>query len=656
MWKRPRWSDSGISKDVEGDAERHPLRCEVEGIALAIAMSLPSFGPISLAAGAGFGIAAGTWAIALGLTYIGLAAGLTLAPMALRALIGKPGTVPPADGQVITRQSLPSRKRSYGLVSRGGDTAFQEYRAKLYWEILHNQGQIDSFVAYFLGNTEVQLNGVSRDVLSGKPWADPIGTTKSKVKIYSMTGTAAQTAFPQLVSAFAVPGFGVWGGAIVDLSNHRWRGVAKSLIVYENITGADATKYYGSGVPPLRVILRSSLIYDPRNGAQIADGDPDRPTDNGWTYSDNAGMVLLDYLRHPDGWKRRAPGPSARRMVPISRFYLPEWLAFISCCDEDVTLQNGMTEKRWRLAGTYDLTGDPKTVLEDMQKACDAEVYIRGDGKIGIHGGRWMPPQITIPQKHIVSHSLKPGSGKLTAFNRLNLKYCDPEQDFQMVDADIWRDEDNIALRGEEIAHSDELTWCPSHRQCRAIGKIMLALNNPEWQGDVVTNAFGLKQKARENPTVSFEIPEYFDARPFRRTKYKPASNLSVVEWSICSVDKDAYDWNPAEDEGNAPEVSPDTTNDNLIEVPASYAATAAAGPRLSLSWAAYSISNGIYSYEVNWRKVGDPIWQARRTATGATSFLSPIVLAGQTYETRIKRLSPALRASDWTSTINVNT
>lgn len=597
-------------------------------------------------------------AIAVGLSYgVGL---LTKKPQAGQQSLG---AQPPQSAQVTSRQSLPARTRSYGTVCRGGSISFEEVNRNtgtpvvivpgfspitaavpgttdLYVEMLQGQGEIDSVIDHFLGDTEVQIDDAGL-ITVGEPYANA-----GVIRIFNMLGTADQEAFTYLTGTF--PG-------IVD-DTHRWRGVPKTLIVYYGVPNDQIGTFYGAGPPPYRCIQKSALLYDPREETQIADGDPDRPRASNWEYEDLAGLVMLDYMRHPDGFKRKAPQSGTRKMVPIARFYMPEWIAYINCCDEEVPLKAGGTEKRYRLCGTYDMTSDPKDVLQSMQDACDAEIYTRGDGTIGIHGGKWDAPTVDVANKYLLSHSLKPGTKKLTAYNVLNVKYTAPDNDYQLVDMDPLRDEANITLRGEELNKSVQLIWCPSHGQARRIAKIMRAKDNPEWQGTIVTTPYGLKGIGQR--TINFEVADYGINRSFLRTSFKPAPNLSTVEFSIVSLDATAYAWDPETEEGDAPPIPVDTTQDATIPVPADFVALAGSiavqgGVSGSVIVASWTTVRSTFAYEINWQLASGLAddWNSIRVPPGTTSWQSPVLQDATIYNIRLRSITPAVRASAWTPT-----
>src|SRR5690606_18435749 len=113
---------------------------------------------------------------------------------------------------------------------------------------------------------------------------------------------------------------------------------------------------------------------------------------------------------------------------------LDSFAAFADLCDEAVPLAEGGTEKRYRLWGIYQLTDEPDAVIQRMRRTCAAEFYQTPEGKIGIRGGKWEPPTVTIGEKHILGHSLEQGNNRFSAFNELKLTYTSPEHDYQSME------------------------------------------------------------------------------------------------------------------------------------------------------------------------------------------------------------------------------
>src|SRR5690606_23810070 len=130
---------------------------------------------------------------------------------------------------------------------------------------------------------------------------------------------------------------------------------------------------------------RLSKVYDPREVGH----DPADP--GTWAWSENAGLAILDYLTHPDGMR-----------LSKDDCDLESFAAFADLCDEAVPLAAGGTEKRYRLWGVYQLTDEPDAVIQRMRRACDAEFYQTPEGKIGIRGGKWEAPTVTLREGQIL--------------------------------------------------------------------------------------------------------------------------------------------------------------------------------------------------------------------------------------------------------------
>lgn len=634
----------------EGPGFRTTALRGAEAIGLAIAAALPEIGLGTVAFGTTtYATLLGGAVLTAGTIGVSQVVGALLAPK-----LGSSAQTAAAN-QITIRQSLPTRKRSYGQIKIAGAVGFEEvdggvvfdtvtYAQNFWLQQLTGQGEIDAVTEHWLADDQVLIGGPGiflNWVITGKWFPGSL----QQVYIRSKLGAIDQTAMEELVEVFG-PDY---------TTDHRWAGVPNTLLSFvAPTTAAIAQALYPSGPPNYRQVQRSALLYDPRNGTQIADGDPDRPRDSNWAFSDLAGLVLLDYLRHPDGYNRKRIG-DARAMLPIAKFRVADWIAFTNTCDEDVPRKGGGTEKRWRLAGTYDMTTPPKQVLQGMLDACDAELYRHKDGTIGIRGGAWTEATATIDDSikpGVIEHSLKRGQGKNAACNIINAKYTSARHDYQQVDMDTWIDQDNIDLRGEELPVDLDLSWSPSHGQARRIAKIQMHKRNPQWMGTLVAGPAGLT--AFNQRILRCVVDDLGIDQSFLMTSYAPVETLERTTIGIASFGSEAYDWNAELEEGTRPAVSVVTMADSTVPVPTDVEAEVIFDPAVGdfIMRASFANTSGFTLYFEA---------QYEETGAGPDAWLDVNVpddaLAGQTdgpvdrtleYDAQVRSITPAGKASLW--------
>jgi hypothetical protein len=573
---------------------------------------------------------------------------------------GAHSTVNPAIGHLNIKQAVPPRTRSYGKVKRGGAVSFEEKDSgadsgpvghgsgggtnDLYIELLQGQGEIYSVVEHWLSDEQVLLDVNSKV-------SNPDSTYNQRIWIKNKLGTKTQTAFSDLVTLFQ-PDYGV---------NHRWRGVPVTLLRFGHpVDAASAQKIYPQGVPPYRSVQLSALVHDPRIDTQDPDGDPDNPTSAGWTYSDNAALVILDYRRHPDGFAQRAD----RSMLPIDRFDVPSWIAFANLCDEPVQRKDGSGPiPRYRLWGTYDLTTDPDAILAGMMRCCDAEFYLV-NGKIGIRGGKWNAPTVTITNPF---HELKMGQRAYASCNWVNAKYTSPQHDFQQVDMDPFKDQANIDLIRQELRKDFDFTWLPHHSQARRLSKIALNKLNPQWSGKIQTGPDGWR--ARHQRIITVQIDELGISLPFLLLGFRPSTSLATIEMEISSLDPETYDWDPETEEGDAPAISALSLDDSTLPLPANvvFSSAPTGTPGEEYATVTWQNNSGLTLIpQVQYQDVtiinppfGFPIAGALVDSAWIdvlvpedTNSASVIVHNPGAYVFRVRFVSPTGRASKWVETV----
>lgn len=496
--------------------------------------------------------------------------------------------------QVTVKQALPARTHSYGRVKIGGAVGFLETGdlGALFRLVVHDQGELDAFEEWWLGDQNANLSGGAVSVL---PWG-------SNITIESHAGADDQAASAMLLAAFP----GIW------TADHRLRGLAYSVMrcgwVREKVFG----KVYPNGVPDLRVVARGARVFDPRSGLT--------------QFSRNAGLCLLDHLEHPDGL-RIAPA-----MIDRASFG-----AFGAVCDEPVLLGSGGTEPRYCVDLTYSLTDQPIEVHRKLLQACDAEIYPTPDGRIGVRGGVYTAPTVTLNEDCITGYRHVGGADRLAAFNHLKLTFTNPAADYQPAEIDPWEDLDSQAAVGR-LRQDLELAQVTSWTQARRLGKIALSRGNPEHRLTLQTDAAGIVALGERCVRVTLAEIDLDAAFLVERCELRfDGTQLVGCALELSSIAADAYAWSTAE-EGTAP-VTPQDTN------------TAATPPKptgLVLGLVRTQITAGIYAVRIRatvdalagtawetigrYRKVGAADW-IEMASDGDWAAISDVVEDGGDYE-----------------------
>lgn len=458
---------------------------------------------------------------------------LALGAAAAGAMTQQSPSMRTPQAQAVINQSAGARVRGYGRALLGGTRAFWDSRSgDLYQIIMMHSGEIDAIEHVRVGDIVADLdsNGDATNSALSR------GNNR-KVRIRQHLGTDDQAADQMMVNNWSQ-----W------TSDHRLRGIANLAVRFRSPRAEDYQRIFPDGYnTPVRGQCRLSKVYDPRNPGH----DPDDGAT--WEWSDNASLAILDYLTHPDGFRRS-----------IDDIDLPSFAAFADLCDEGVPLAAGGTEPRYRLWGVYSLEDQPQPILNQMRRACDAEFYQTPEGKIAIRGGAWEAPTVTIGPDAILGHAIEQGNSRFSEFNELKIMYTSPGHDFQTMEATAWIDLADQAERGP-IPSQLDLDFVPSPSQARRLAKIHIAKSNPRWKGKVRCNASALN--AMGERVVQIIIPELEINEAFFISKFEIAPDLSAVELEVMTISEAAYQWSP-EEEGENPAIPQETSPDLEFPVP----------------------------------------------------------------------------------------
>lgn len=251
---------------------------------------------------------------------------------------------------------------------------------------------------------------------------------------------------------------------------------------------------YSAGIPNVKVEVWGKQVFDPR--------------DNQTKWSDNAALVLLDFIRH-----------HPKMMVADNRIDWEAFKAAATICDEVVTDPKGKLEKRYTINGCIDLNERPASTIDDMLAAMAGELTWFG-GLIGVQAGAYYgPATVTINSGDIISNiDITPESSSRERLNTVQGTFIDPEQmwvetDYPAVQVAEWLEED-----GQEQSQDMKLRFVSSYYQAQRLANVLLRRNR---LGQTLSFTMNLKGYAvMPGSYVRLKVPEIEMDREFR-----------VVEW-----------------------------------------------------------------------------------------------------------------------------
>jgi len=200
------------------------------------------------------------------------------------------------------------------------------------------------------------------------------------------------------------------------------------------------------------------------------------------------------------------------------------------------------------------LDNAPKDVMARILATADAQLYMTAEGKVGICGGTWSEPDVTIGASDILSLSLTDGFDEFTDFNVLKGKFTSPDHRFQVTDcAELV---DLVALetqpqRVEEIT----VDMCPSHSQMQRLMKAYRTRQLPRFTGTIRTNLVGMKArfpKGVGRHVIRIDDPESEFSGVFEVLSHSFSIEERVCVMTIASLE-DGYAWVPSVDERDPP-------------------------------------------------------------------------------------------------------
>ena len=571
----------------------------------------------------------GTYALALG--------GLAFGANALQGLfVQKPSVPKPDDGSYNLKQSVPSLSYVLGTVKKGGDYVFLEEKAGTAYHIIVWAGhRISGFVQHYLHDKTVTLNG------SGGVTTTPYfynGT--ANVTILTRIGAAAETAYSQVVTAFS----SIWTLA------HRGDGLASVMMRCRTVSQKNFLTVYPNQMPQHSAVGNGALLYDPRKDSTQGGSGSHRFNDPlTWEFTKNIALFRLWHLCHPVGGK-----------MSYANMYLPDWINAANVCDQNVTNRTGGSERRYNGGFWFRASNDPIEVGRIMDEAAELVVFERPDGRIGVHAGEYVAPDITLDAKSIYSIRVDKNKRRSATVLGVRGRFVNTARDYVTEDAAIYGDPYADLDDSTERTRTFDNALIQSHNHCQRKQKLTYIRANARKVSVVVDYTADLVRNVPYRRFVRVHYPSRGLANAFVEITSSATIDLRNMRLSFSGivVSPSLYDFNAATEEGK-PGDSVDPVVDDGVPVPANFAATVqtevvSGGATAAFILGTWDFVDDTLSYELEYDRVtGSTGVQSVFSDEGDTQVRSGYLVDGEQYKVRLRAWGGGT-ASAWTGYITL--
>lgn len=374
---------------------------------------------------------------------------------------------------INSRSAVAPREIVYGTVRKGGNIVFLEKTGNngehLHIVLLHASHECESLGKLYVDDQEVPLTagsgeGTLRTPTSGNKY-------ENHIEVYDHLGKESQDHDSTLSQRTDWTSFD-------DLKGICYSYIRLTLDAEDNV--------FPSGLPVLTRIVEGKKLYDPRTATKAitditvatppvvtsashgySNGDRvyirgiagmtqlndreftvDSVTTNTFelkgigstglsaytsggtisemTFSSNAALVIGDFLRSDFAYGRTGTN--------VGTIDSTTWTTAANAADDDITLSDSSTEKRYAINGVINSTEDPQAVITELRKNCAGFTEYIG-GKWIIHMGKWRAPSINFNEADFASGiSTQTKDDRRSSANRIKGTYANADDDYNLIE------------------------------------------------------------------------------------------------------------------------------------------------------------------------------------------------------------------------------
>ena len=424
-------------------------------------------------------------------------------------------------------------------------------------------------------------------------------------------------------------------------STHRLRGVAYVAIKLK----WDADVF--SGVPEITALVNGRKVYDPRKDSTSAGYNSSLGVSNQrfatpstWTFSENPSLCIRDYLSNA----RFGKGLAGAKLDDVA------FGAAATDCDTSVTFYNGGTVGKIFQTNAVLQTDD--TLFDNIQKML---MGCRGflpynQGVYSLKIDKSASSVYAFTTDNLIGGISITGESKENKFNRVNVKFANPDLDYQ-PDTATWPDagssEETAYLaedNGTLLVSDMDLPTCTNYYVARDLARVILRRSRNALRASIQATSEALQLSVGDVVTVNHPTPNWGN-KPFQveeiTLNYDGTCNLTLLEYDSSIYTYDTSAVQKSYPDTNLPDPFTVGTPGSLsLSATTSVALDGTIVPQVNMSWGA-STDSFVTQYDVQFSTVSQSNESSFTSIiTDNLNYVITPVVPGATYYTRVRSVN----------------
>jgi len=272
----------------------------------------------------------------------------------------------------------------------------------------------------------------------------------SALRINKHLGTSTQAADADLVAEDSA-----W------TASHAAKGIA-----YIYIRAEFSGDVFPQGLPTFSAVVKGKKVFDPRTSTTA--------------WSSNAALCLRDYLTSDYGLGAESTEINDTVFSTAA-----------NTCDENVTLSDGGTEKRYTVDGSFVTALPPDDVIVDLVASMAGIIYY-SQGQWGVKAGEFTSSVLTLDEDDLRSNlQVNTRHSRRDNFNTVSGMFSGPDTEYQPTDFPQITSSTFVTVDGGETVVQDiPLPFTSTASRAQRIAKIALYRNREQL---TISGTFGLR-------------------------------------------------------------------------------------------------------------------------------------------------------------------